>query len=53
MKWKFWKKGQSPQKTILSVTIQSLTQAKSFHVEANSPEIALELIKNLQKEVEA
>jgi len=51
MKWKFWKKEPPSQKTILQVSIGNLTQGQTIYVEAQSPEKALELFKELRKEM--
>jgi hypothetical protein len=51
--WKFWKKSPPLQKTILQVQLGTLTSAKVFYVEAQTPEKALELMKELRKEEDA
>ena len=50
MKWRFWRKSGREEKTVLSVQTQNLREAKSFYVEAQSPEKALELMEKIRKE---
>ena len=50
MKWRFWRKPEDSQKTILYVNLQNLKEAKTFSVEAQSPEKAFELMQKLRKE---
>jgi hypothetical protein len=49
--FRFWKKKEkSVQRTVLQVQLQTLTSSKVFVVDAQSPEKALELMRELQKE---
>jgi hypothetical protein len=51
--WKFWKRSPPSQKTILSVQVSTLTNDDIFYVEAQSPDKALELMRELRKEAGA
>jgi len=53
LKLKFWRKETAPTRTVLSVTHQTLTSSQIFYVETLSPEKAIELMKELQKEAES
>jgi len=50
LKLRFWRKSDGREKTILSIQTQNLKEAKSFYVEAQSPDKALELMEKIRKE---
>jgi hypothetical protein len=50
LKRRFWRKSDGQDKTILSVQLQNLKEAKTFYVEAQSSVKALELMEKIRKE---
>ncbi len=54
MKWKFWKREQAKDETVLqivdAISTTSLSTHKDYYVKAQTSEKALELIKKLREE---
>ena len=49
MKLRFWKQKQPTDKTILELSVSTLTSSKIIHVETQSSEKALELMEKLRE----